>query len=44
MSKPVKKLEERPPPKPIVLVADIADSVQAGIFEIVAKLWKGPEV
>eukprot|EP00700_Malawimonas_jakobiformis_P003266 EC725904.1.p1 GENE.EC725904.1~~EC725904.1.p1 ORF type:complete len:110 (+),score=6.55 EC725904.1:36-332(+) len=39
MSKP--KAEERPVPKPTVVVADCSDAIQQAAFELAAKAWKG---
>lgn len=38
------KPEERPVPKPEIVVADVPESVQTAAFELAAKIWKGPEV
>jgi hypothetical protein len=44
MSKPAKKGEERPVPKPELIVADLPEATIQAIFELATKTWKGAEV
>ena len=38
------KAEERPVPKPAVVVADCAEAIQQAAFELATKAWKGVDV